>query len=84
MAVGSSGHDARSNVTSANASVDEIEDWQGAIAVVGLSMEFPLATSTDAFWELLLSGRSAAREFPPDRLHQDAWHNARGSSQGSV
>jgi malonyl CoA-acyl carrier protein transacylase len=37
------------------------------IAVVGVSGRFAGAPSLDAFWELLVAGRSAIREIPPER-----------------
>ncbi|KAK0667279.1 lovastatin diketide synthase LovF [Cercophora samala] len=38
------------------------------IAVVGLAFEFPGASTTSAFWDLLVSGKCAATTFPSDRL----------------
>ena len=55
-----------------------------AIAIIGLSLEFPSANSADNFWDLIVSGRSAARNFPPERVNHAAWHNAEGSRQGMV
>ncbi|KAI0378120.1 putative polyketide synthase [Hypomontagnella monticulosa] len=38
------------------------------IAIVGFSFLFPQADSVDSFWDLLVSGRQAAIEFPSNRL----------------
>ncbi|RAK85777.1 hypothetical protein BO79DRAFT_231135 [Aspergillus costaricaensis CBS 115574] len=46
------------------------------LAVIGISLRFPgEAVTPDAFWELILSGRAAAKEVPPDRYDVDAWYN---------
>lgn len=40
------------------------------VAVVGLSFGFPgEATSSDEFWELLMTGRGTATEFPNNRMN---------------
>ncbi|CAG8976538.1 hypothetical protein HYALB_00011015 [Hymenoscyphus albidus] len=48
-------------------------DSPGAIvpvAIVGMSLEFPgNSSSADSFWSLLMSGRCASDEFPPERLN---------------
>lgn len=47
------------------------------IAVVGLALRFPQdATSPEAFWQMLLEGRSALTDVPPDRYHVNAFHKA--------
>lgn len=43
-----------------------------ALAVIGMAGRFPGAPTTDAFWELLRTGRDAVREIPADR-----WDKAR-------
>ncbi|TVY71493.1 Methylphloroacetophenone synthase, partial [Lachnellula suecica] len=40
-----------------------------SIAIVGMSCRFPGASDTNAFWDLLSSGLSMAREVPSDRLN---------------
>lgn len=47
-----------------------------ALAVVGLSLKFPEdAVSSDAFWNMIIEGRCASKEFPPDRFNIDAHYN---------
>jgi hypothetical protein len=46
------------------------------LAVVGFSMRFPQdATTPEAFWEMLMEGRSAMTEYPQDRLNIDAFYH---------
>lgn len=62
-------------------STDNVEP----IAIVGLSFEFPQdATSSDAFWELLLSKRNTATEFPKDRLNVSAMYHPDRNRRGQV
>lgn len=44
------------------------------IAIVGFSFDFPGASTVESFWELLLSGKQVATEFPPERLCRDKFH----------
>lgn len=57
-----------------------------SVAVVGLSIRFPdEATSLDSFWDMLIHARCASREFPPDRMNIDAFHNnLNGETSGYV
>lgn len=46
------------------------------LAIVGLSLKFPQdAVSPESFWDMIVQGRCAATEFPPDRLNIDAHHH---------
>ena len=46
------------------------------IAVVGLALRFPQdATSSAAFWQMLMEGRSAMTEIPKDRFNVDAFYH---------
>ncbi|KAH8754369.1 polyketide synthase PksG, partial [Diaporthe sp. PMI_573] len=46
------------------------------IAIIGMNMKFPAeAVSPQAFWEMLLSGRCAAKEVPPSRYNLDAFYH---------
>ena len=55
------------------------------IAVVGLALRFPQdATSPEAFWQMLLAGRSALTDVPQDRYHVDAFYNASANQSGMV
>ncbi|OTA97786.1 hypothetical protein M434DRAFT_26522 [Hypoxylon sp. CO27-5] len=50
------------------------------IAIIGFSLLFPQADSTESFWDLLMSGKCVASEFPPDRL-RNAGHYEEGNSR---
>lgn len=55
------------------------------IAIVGISFEFPQgATSADAFWELLMSGRNTATEIPKSRLSISAMYHPDRNRNGQV
>lgn len=55
------------------------------IAVVGLALRFPQdATSPEAFWQMLLEGRSALTDVPQDRYHIDAFYKASANQSGMV
>lgn len=46
------------------------------IAIIGLSVKFPQdADSPEAFWQLLLEGRSAMTEVPADRFTIDSFYH---------
>ncbi|PIG69495.1 polyketide synthase [Aspergillus arachidicola] len=46
------------------------------LAIVGISLKFPGdAVTPDDFWKMLLEGRAAASEFPPDRVNIDALYH---------
>lgn len=46
------------------------------IAVVGFAFKLPQgATTTEAFWQMLLDGRSAMTEVPKDRWNVDAFYH---------
>jgi hypothetical protein len=46
------------------------------IAVVGIGCRFPAAASPEQFWQMLLEGRDAITEVPPDRWDVDAYYDA--------
>ncbi len=48
------------------------------IAIVGMACRFPGADSPEAFWQLVLEGRSAIRPIPPDRWDADALYSESG------
>jgi acyl transferase domain-containing protein/acyl carrier protein/SAM-dependent methyltransferase/NAD(P)-dependent dehydrogenase (short-subunit alcohol dehydrogenase family) len=54
------------------------------IAVVGLACRFPGAPDPGAFWELLLSGRSAIRGITPDRWNIEAWYDPDPKQPGKM
>lgn len=46
------------------------------VAVIGMSIRFPGdATSPEAFWDMLVEGRSAWSEIPSSRFNVDAWYH---------
>jgi acyl transferase domain-containing protein/acyl carrier protein len=45
------------------------------IAVIGIGCRFPGAEGPEQFWQLLLSGRDAVTEVPPDRWDVDACYD---------
>ncbi|KAK4861763.1 hypothetical protein LT330_003798 [Penicillium expansum] len=46
------------------------------LAIVGLSLKFPQdAVSSESFWDMIVEGRCASTDFPPDRLNIDSHHN---------
>ncbi|CAH0022093.1 unnamed protein product [Clonostachys rhizophaga] len=55
-----------------------------AIAIIGYSVNLPEASSVEAFWDLTVAGRCAAREFPRDRVNHEAWCEGKGSVQGTI
>jgi hypothetical protein len=49
--------------------------WREPIAIIGLALDFPGgASSPDAFWDLLMRGKSARTRIPADRLNIDAFY----------
>lgn len=55
------------------------------IAAVGLALRFPQdATSPEAFWQMLLEGRSALTDVPQDRYHVDAFYKSSANQSGMV
>lgn len=55
------------------------------VAIIGVGCRFPgEATSPDAFFDMLLKGRSAWSETPKDRWDVDAYHHPSYERQGTV
>ncbi|CAG7645219.1 SDR family NAD(P)-dependent oxidoreductase [Actinacidiphila bryophytorum] len=54
----------------------------GDIAVIGLSGRYPGAADVDAFWDLLLAGRSAIGEVPAERWDWRAYHDPVPGTRG--
>lgn len=55
------------------------------IAVIGLSLEFPQeATSTEAFWQMLIEARSGRTGIPKDRFNLEAFHHPDAGRQDNV
>ena len=55
------------------------------IAVVGLSFGFPQeATSSDAFWEMMIKKRNSITPFPNERLNTSAMYHPDPDRRGQV
>lgn len=55
------------------------------IAVIGLDLKFPGdATTPEAFFDMLLEGRSARTEVPKDRFNIDAFYHPDQERAGAV
>jgi acyl transferase domain-containing protein/acyl carrier protein len=52
------------------------------IAVVGLGCRFPTAAGPEAFWQMLVEGRDAITEIPPDRWDVNAYYDADPQAAG--
>ncbi|KAL9603451.1 MAG: hypothetical protein Q9219_001138 [cf. Caloplaca sp. 3 TL-2023] len=58
---------------------------QDPIAVIGMSVKFPQeATSLEAFWQMLINGRSALSDVPKERFNIDAFHNPDSAIPGTM
>ncbi|RDW89980.1 type I polyketide synthase [Aspergillus mulundensis] len=52
------------------------QDLLRPLAIVGLSFKFPGdGVDAESFWDMIVKGRCAATEFPPDRLNIDAHYH---------
>ncbi|KAJ0124651.1 hypothetical protein J7T55_005991 [Diaporthe amygdali] len=50
--------------------------YDGDVAIVGFSLKLPgEATSPEKFWDMLQAGRTAASEFPPDRINLEGHYH---------
>ncbi|MCH7753133.1 MAG: polyketide synthase, partial [Planctomycetes bacterium] len=47
------------------------------IAIVGMACKLPGADNLEEYWKLLIEGRSAVVELPPDRLDQDLYYDSK-------
>ena len=64
---------------------DRGKEGELPIAIVGYSLRFPQeATSSEAFWRMLVEGRSARTEVPSDRFNVDAFHHPNSARHDSV
>ncbi|KAL8721436.1 MAG: hypothetical protein Q9225_001881 [Loekoesia sp. 1 TL-2023] len=53
-----------------------VQDRLEPVAVIGFSARFPQdASSPEAFWQMLMEGRSAMTEVPRDRFNIDSYYN---------
>ena len=58
------------------------------LAVIGMAVRLPGADDLDAYWQLVLGGRSAIGELPPDRLDRELFFDpergVRGKTYSSI
>jgi myxalamid-type polyketide synthase MxaB len=52
------------------------------IAIIGMGCRFPGAENLEAFWQLLVSGRDAITEVPPNRWDVDDYYDASPQTPG--
>lgn len=56
--------------------MSQTEPKVAPLAIVGLSLKLPQdAVSQESFWNMIVEGRCASTDFPPDRVNIDAHHN---------
>lgn len=54
----------------------EPDDKLEPIAIVGVSLQFPQdATSPESFWQMMMSGKSARTEVPPERFNINGFYH---------
>jgi len=54
------------------------------LAIIGMACRLPGADNLEAYWRLLIEGRSAIGELPPDRLDQDLYYDPRKGVRGKT
>lgn len=54
------------------------------IAIIGMACRFPGAPTLDAYWQLIQTGETAAREVPPDRWNVDDFYDPTGETAGKM
>ncbi len=54
------------------------------IAIIGMSCRFPGADGVEAFWEMLVEGREALSEVPPERFDIDRYYDPRPEQSGKI
>ncbi|KAH8707077.1 hypothetical protein GQ44DRAFT_831130 [Phaeosphaeriaceae sp. PMI808] len=56
--------------------MEPVSDTEHAIAIIGFSLRFPQDANTqEGFWKMLIEGRSASTEVPPDRFNVDGYYS---------
>jgi acyl transferase domain-containing protein/short-subunit dehydrogenase len=58
--------------------------YQIPLAIVGMACRLPGADDLDQYWRLLIEGRSAVVELPPDRLDQDMYYDPEVGVRGKT
>ncbi|KAL8652640.1 MAG: hypothetical protein Q9210_002566 [Variospora velana] len=84
------GHGARSHSSIGCASIQDLEEDEGEvavepIAVIGLSLTFPQkASSPETFWQMLMEGESALTHIPRDRYDWEGFFNENAEKTGTT
>ncbi|KAF2464560.1 reducing type I polyketide synthase [Lindgomyces ingoldianus] len=61
-----------------------VKDVLDPIAIIGFSFRFPQdATSTEAFWRMLVEKRNAMTEWPEERLNLDSFYHPENGRKGN-
>ena len=61
------------------------EDKLEPIAVIGMALKFPQdATTPEAFWDMILNGRSARSDVPCERFDINGFYTSFGAKSGQV
>ena len=73
------------NAAAASMGQYDIEDKLEPIAVVGMALKFPKdATSPESLWQMLVGGKSAKTDVPPERFNINGFHDTSGNRSGQV
>ena len=54
------------------------------VAIIGMACRLPGADNLEQYWDLLINGRSAVAELPPDRLNQELYYDPRKGQRGKT
>ena len=63
---------------------DHNAPFQTPLAIVGMACRLPGADNLDQYWRLLIEGRSAVVELPPDRLDQGMYYDPEVGVRGKT
>lgn len=77
-------HESGEPVSDKSSSNGEAKYTVEPIAIVGMSLKFPEASSEDEFWDILMQKRCVSKEFPRDRLNIDRYHSSDPGSTNKV
>lgn len=54
------------------------------IAIIGFAFQFPGADTSDELWDLMVSGKCVASDFPVERLSTTRYHDSNELRPGTV
>lgn len=54
------------------------------VAIIGFAFQFPGADNSDELWELMMSGKCVASDFPVERLSTTRYHDSNELRPGTV